>query len=180
MRGAKAVAVVLLLAATSCASAPSEDGPVGAPPAPGGTVGTGSARAGVRLQEYPVPSGSRPHDVAPAADGTVWYTAQGSGELGLLDPATGRTTHVPVGTGSAPHGVVVGPDGAAWVTDGGLNAVVRVDPASHDVRRFPLPPGRPAANLNTATFDGRWREWPLPGTAPRPYAVYSTTATWCG
>ncbi|MBM2826672.1 MAG: putative hydrolase transrane protein [Dehalococcoidia bacterium] len=34
------------------------------------------------LQEYPVPRGSRPHDVAPAPDGSVWYTAQGSVELG--------------------------------------------------------------------------------------------------
>src|SRR6188472_2028543 len=34
------------------------------------------------LQEFLVPAGSNPHDVAPAADGTVWYTAQGSGELG--------------------------------------------------------------------------------------------------
>src|SRR5688572_8720182 len=40
------------------------------------------------LEEFSVPSGSRPHDVAPAPDGTVWYTAQGSSELGRLDPAT--------------------------------------------------------------------------------------------
>lgn len=99
-----------------------------------------------------MPAGSRPHDVAPAADGTVWYTAQGRGELGRLDPASGRTTSVPLGRGSAPHGVIVGPDGAPWVTDGGLNALVRVDPASGDVRRFDLPANRPGANLNTAVF----------------------------
>lgn len=34
------------------------------------------------VQEIPIPAGSRPHDVAPARDQTVWYTAQGSGELG--------------------------------------------------------------------------------------------------
>ena len=34
----------------------------------------------------PVPQGSRPHDVAPASHGGVWYTAQGSGELGWLEP----------------------------------------------------------------------------------------------
>ena len=44
---------------------------------------------------YAVPPGSRPHDVAPAPDGRVWYTAQGSGELGVLDPATGNTHHIP-------------------------------------------------------------------------------------
>ena len=53
-------------------------------------AGTGST-AGLTVREYPVPAGSRPHDVAPARDGGVWYTAQGSGELGWLDPKTGET-----------------------------------------------------------------------------------------
>lgn len=105
------------------------------------------------LQEYPVPAGSHPHDVAPAPDGTVWYTAQFLGELGRLDPATGETHHIPLGDGSRPHGVIVGPDDAAWVTDGGLNAIVRVDPVTEEVQRFPLPADTGYANLNTATFD---------------------------
>lgn len=111
------------------------------------------------LQEYPVPPGSRPHDVAPAPDGAVWYTAQGSGELGRLDPATGGTHHIKLGQGSAPHGVIVGPDGAPWITDGGLNAIVRVDPETEEVRRFPLPDSSGYANLNTATFDGHGVLW---------------------
>jgi virginiamycin B lyase len=113
----------------------------------------------VRLQEFAVPDGSHPHDIAPAGDGTVWYTAQATGRLGRLDPETGRTTEVPLGEGSAPHGVIVGPDGAPWITDGGLNAIVRVDPATEAVRRFPLPDDRPAVNLNTATFDRRGILW---------------------
>ena len=87
-----------------------------------------TAATALQVQEYAVPAGSHPHDVAPARDGTVWYTAQATGKLGRLDPTTGRTTEIPLGEGSAPHGVIVGPDGAAWVTDGGLNAIVRVDP----------------------------------------------------
>ena len=108
---------------------------------------------------YPVPAGSRPHDVAPAPDGGVWYTAQGSGELGWLDPATGEVREIALGSGSRPHGVIVGPDGAAWVTDGGLNAIVRVDPVTDEVLVFPLPAARSDANLNTATFDGDGRLW---------------------
>ena len=119
-------------------------------------VGSGAA---LRLQEYPVPAGSRPHDVAPARDGGVWYTAQGSGHLGWLDPKTGRTRQVALGAGSAPHGVIVGPDGAPWLTDGGLNAIVRVDPRTRRVRRFPLPASAGYANLNTATFDRRGVLW---------------------
>jgi virginiamycin B lyase len=113
----------------------------------------------VTLREYRVFAGAGPHDVAPGRDGTVWFTAQAAGELGRLDPRTGRVRRVPLGAGSAPHGVIVGPDGAAWVTDGGLNAIVRVDARSLRVRRFPLPGDRPAANLNTATFDRRGRVW---------------------
>lgn len=97
--------------------------------------------------------------MAPALDGGVWYTAQGSGALGWLDPKTGETRHTPLGAGSRPHGVIVGPDGAPWVTDGGLNAIVRVDPESLVVDVFPLPEQRPNANLNTATFDNDGVLW---------------------
>ena len=114
-----------------------------------------------KLTAYKVPAGSRPHDVAPAADGGVWYTAQGSGKLGHLDPKTGTVKEVALGTGSAPHGVIVGPDGAAWITDGGQNAIVRVDPATSEVKKYPLPDnaGVRNANLNTAVFDKKGRLW---------------------
>ncbi len=125
-----------------------------APPAPEPT-----AAPAAQIQEYPVPSGTHPHDVAPAPDGGVWYTGQASGVLGYLDPATGAVQEIALGERSAPHGVIVGPDGAPWITDGGLNAIVRVDPQSKAVRVFPLPAGRPAANLNTATFDRQGRLW---------------------
>jgi virginiamycin B lyase len=117
-----------------------------------------SARV-LRVKEYPVPRGSGPHDVAPAPDGTVWYTAQAAGKLGHLDPATGKITEVPLGEGSAPHGVIVGPDGGAWVTDGGRNTIVRVDAATLEVKQYPLPASSGYANLNTATFDRRGRLW---------------------
>jgi virginiamycin B lyase len=89
----------------------------------------------------------------------VWYTAQGTGELGRLDPATGDTHHIALGEGSAPHGVIVGPDGAPWVTDGGLNAIVRVDPVTDQVQVYPLPGESGYANLNTAAFDGQGVLW---------------------
>jgi hypothetical protein len=133
--------------------------------------------AQITLQEFPVPPGSGPHDVAPAADGGVWYTAQGSGQLGLLDPATGGSKLIPLGRGSAPHGVIVGPDGAPWVTDGGQNAIERVDPVTDEVRVFPLNLNR-NANLNTAALPPwpvatspaltRRRERPRPSTRQRP------------
>ncbi|RQS68646.1 lyase [Burkholderia sp. Bp8963] len=111
------------------------------------------------FDSFAVPAGSAPHDVAPAPDGRVWYTAQAQGEVGRLNPGTGRIEHVPLGKGSAPHGVIVGPDHAAWITDGGQNAIVRVDAKTLVVTRFPLPNDRPDANLNTAVFDKRGHLW---------------------
>jgi virginiamycin B lyase len=104
------------------------------------------------IREYAVPAGAHPHDVAPAADGGVWYTAQRQGALGYLDPKTGKTRQIPLGKDSAPHGVIVGPDGAPWITDSGMNAVARVDPKTDKVSVYPLTIRR-NANLNTATFD---------------------------
>ncbi len=146
------------------------------------------------VRYFKVPAGAGPHDVAPAPDGTVWYTAQRQGALGRLDPATGRTEQIPLGSRSAPHGVIVGPDGAAWVTDGGQNAIVRVDPKTKAVKVFPLPQGTPYANLNTAAFDGKGMLWytgqsgyygsvnPATGAvrvweAPRGRGAYGITAT---
>ena len=146
------------------------------------------------IESFPVPAGSRPHDVAPATDGGIWYTAQNLGELGWLDPATGETRHIDLGTGSRPHGVIVAADGTAWVTDGGLNAVVSVEPGSLQVTVYPLPAERPDANLNTAAFDRDGVIWftgqngiygsldPATGTmtlfdAPRGQGPYGITST---
>lgn len=139
-RAAAAVALLLVVGAAVASASPS--------------LGTQ-----LRVREYAVPAGSHPHDVAPARGGGVWYTAQGAGQLGLLDQSTGESTLIPLGPGSAPHGVVVGPDGAPWITDSGLNAIVRVDPRTRRVRRFRLPRKTGYANLNTATFDRRGILW---------------------
>jgi virginiamycin B lyase len=108
---------------------------------------------------YQLPPNAFPHDVAPAADGTVWYSGQQKGILGHFDPKSGKNEDIALGPGSAPHGVIVGPDGAPWITDGGQNAIVRVDPATHDVKKFPLPRDTSYTNLNTATFDKKGVLW---------------------
>jgi virginiamycin B lyase len=155
---------------------------------------TAAQEAPPTIEEFPVPPGSRPHDVAPAVDGGVWYTAQGAGALGWLDPATGETRHVDLGRGSRPHGVIVGPDGAPWITDAGQNAIVRVDPETAEVTVFPLPADAPDAHLNTLAFDAVGTLWftgqtgyygrldPKSGTveafpAPRGAGPYGITAT---
>jgi virginiamycin B lyase len=163
-----------------------------------------AARAAPAMQSWPLGTPHRTgiHDVAPAPDGGVWFTAQRSGELGWFDPKSARAELIPLGKDSAPHGVVRGPDSAAWITDGGQNAIVRVGWPGRDVRSWPLPAGTPWANLNTPTFDvdgdlwftgqggwighlaparGRMRVWPAP-RGPGAYGICTTPrgdVWWC-
>ena len=122
------------------------------------TLGVRPAQA-TQVSYFDVPHGAHPHDVAPAPDGTVWYTAQHQGAIGILDPKTGKVSQVSLGPGAAPHGVIVGPDRAAWITEGGQNAIARFDPETKAVSLFPLPKEFPGANLNTATFDRKGILW---------------------
>lgn len=142
-------------AAPSAASATSAAPSPSASPATSGTPAVVGALR-FEMQRYAVPSGAGPHDVAPAAGGGVWYTAQRQGALGYLYP---KTRQIAFGVGSAPHGVIVDKDGSAWVTGGGLNAIVRVDPKTDAVTVYSLSADRPCANLNTATFDRHGRVW---------------------
>jgi hypothetical protein len=68
---------------------------------------TASASApDVTMKEHTLPILSHPHDVAPAADGGIWYTPQLIGGLGWLDPATGKTRRVGFGVGYRTGGLV--------------------------------------------------------------------------
>ena len=120
-----------------------------------------AAGQSTRLQSWPLKTPHRTgiHDVAPAPDGGVWFTAQASGHLGYFNPATGSAELIPLGSGSAPHGVIQGPDKAAWITDGGQQAIVRVGWPDRGVRLFALPDKTPYANLNTCAFDGDGDLW---------------------
>jgi virginiamycin B lyase len=108
---------------------------------------------------YQLPNGAYPHDVAPAADGGVWFTGQAQGFLGHFDPASGKLEKIPLGPGAAPHGVVVGPDGDAWVCEGGQNGIARIDQNTKQVKLYPLPKEFSGANLNTLTFDKAGVVW---------------------
>ena len=106
---------------------------------------------------FEVPRGAHPHDVAPAPDGSIWYTAQSQGALGISIRKPAKRYRFRSGR-VAPHGVIVGPDRAAWITDGGQNAIARFEPAT-SLKLFPLPKEFPDANLNTATFDRKGILW---------------------
>jgi virginiamycin B lyase len=119
------------------------------------------AHAQVSVQEYAVPRGHGIHDVwaDPAPNGPVYFSAQGSGHLGILDPKSGKVEFVALGRGSSPHGVTLDRSGAPFLTDGGQNAIVRVDPKTRAVKAWSIPDDYSYTNLNTATFDGKGMHW---------------------
>jgi len=125
------------------------------------TAAAGAAGAQVSVQEYPLPPRVGAHDVwaDPAPGGPVWFSAQRSGELGRLDPKTGKVEMIPLASRSSPHGVILDAEGAPWLTDSGQNAIVRVDPKTRAVKSWPLPEGTGYANLNTAIFDKAGIHW---------------------
>jgi virginiamycin B lyase len=120
-----------------------------------------AAQAQVSVQEYPIPKGLYAHDVwaDPAPGGPVYFSAQRSGHLGILDPKSGKIETVALGSRSSPHGVITDAEGAPWLTDSGQNAMVRVDPKTRQVKAFPLPEGTGYANLNTSIVDRKGIHW---------------------
>ena len=63
-------------------------------PAPTASNLAGASQSRPTMQAFPVPSGSRPHDVAPAVDGGVWYAAQVRANwVGLIPTPEKPNTH---------------------------------------------------------------------------------------
>lgn len=152
-----------------------------------------SALAGeVRIQSFPVPDDAHPHDVAPAPDGTVWYTAQHQGALGRLEPESGEIRVHQALRGYGPYGIHHTPDGEVWYASLAASYIGRIEGASGEVHVVD-PPTDDAGTRRVwsdskgrlwvsewnagqlALYDpvtGEWREWPLPGDNPAAYAVY--------
>ena len=118
-----------------------------------------AANAEDRFQTFKLPQGNYPHDVAPGPNGTIFYSDQRRGGLGIVDPKTGSVEKVALGPDSSPHGVIAGPDGKAWVTDGGQNAIVSYDPKTKKVAVYKLPEDSGYTNLNTVALDRKGDAW---------------------
>ena len=59
------------------------------------------------FKEWDLPSGARPHGLLVDRGGTVWYTGNGNGTIGQLDPATGRVVQHKAPSGGDPHTLVI-------------------------------------------------------------------------
>jgi virginiamycin B lyase len=125
---------------------------------PDAVIVPGPAKVSMKAWQVAKPA-SRPHDPLAARDGSLWYTGQMVGELGRLDPKTGKIREYPLKTPhSGPHGLVEDRQGNIWYTGNAAGLVGKVNPKTGEVTEYKMPD--PAAkDPHTPIFDKRGILW---------------------
>jgi virginiamycin B lyase len=84
-----------------------------------------------RFNEWELPAGTHPHGLLVDRQGIVWYTGNGNGTLGRLDPASGKVTQFETPSrGGGPHTLVISHDGVIWFTLQSGDKIGRLDTKS--------------------------------------------------
>ncbi|MBK6805227.1 MAG: lyase [Betaproteobacteria bacterium] len=146
------------------------------------------------VKVWPLPADAAGANLNTAAfdrKGRIWFTGQ-SGWYGRLDPATGDMKAWRAPRGYGPYGIATTPGGDVWYASLAGNHIARIDVESGVATPVDPPtPGQGARRIwsdskgrlwvsywNTGQV-GRydptaktWREWTLPGDAPRAYSVW--------
>jgi virginiamycin B lyase len=94
------------------------------------------------FKEWPLPDGARPHGLVVARDGKVFYTGNGNGTIGELDPATGKVIeHATPSRGGGPHTAVIDERGDIWFTGQSGGYLGRLERASGRMTEIPMSGG---------------------------------------
>jgi len=106
----------------------------------GDLVGRVDPKTG-KMQEFALPSGSKPHTVTTDRDGNIWYTGNGNGTMGRLDPSTGEITvyDMPDPAARDPHSAIIDAEGTVWFTLQHSNMMGRLIPATGEVELVTAP-----------------------------------------
>jgi virginiamycin B lyase len=76
------------------------------------------------FQEYALPEGSRPLNIAVDGGGGAWFTENGRGYIGYVDGSTGVTHEFAISTTNvAPMDLDIAPDGSIWFTERGTGQI---------------------------------------------------------
>jgi virginiamycin B lyase len=117
--------------------------------------------ATMKLEEYPLPEGTRGRRIAVGNDGGIWYVDYARGLLSRFDPKTHKVDEWPTpgGKGSLPYAMSVDDRGRMWFVETGPqpNRLIGFDPAT---RRFfaagSVPSG--GSTVRHMIFDAKRRE----------------------
>ncbi|HEV2008073.1 MAG TPA: hypothetical protein VGQ88_05045 [Burkholderiales bacterium] len=81
-----------------------------------------------QFKEWDLPAGAHPHGLLVDKQGIVWYTGNGNGTIGRLEPASGKVTEYQTPShGGGPHTLVITDDGVIWFTLQSGNKIGRLD-----------------------------------------------------
>jgi streptogramin lyase len=80
------------------------------------------------IKRYPDASGSDTNFVTAGADGNLWFTDFGTGDVGSLAPSSGAITHYRIPSsvtngGAEPEAIVAGPNGTMYFAEYNSNAI---------------------------------------------------------
>ena len=94
-----------------------------------------------KISEIDLGRGSRPRRIAVAADGTLWVTLYGKGQIAKVNPQTMKVVkNYPLPGGNAgPHAVAIDNAGNVWANELKNDTVVRLDPATEALQLIRLP-----------------------------------------
>jgi len=94
------------------------------------------------FKEWDLPDGARPHGLVVSADGKIFYTGNGNGSIGELDPATGKViNHFTPSQGGNPHTAVFDAEGNIWFTGQGGGYLGKLDRKSGKIAEIPMSGG---------------------------------------
>ena len=103
-----------------------------------------------KMKVLDAPGGRGPYGIAASPDGNVYYASLGGSYVGRIGIESGQATALdPPAPGQGARRVWPDSQGRIWVNKWNAGQVGLYDPS-----------------------DDAWREWKLPGPAPRTYSVY--------
>jgi len=115
-------------------------------------VGRVDPRSG-QVQVQDAPKGTGPYGICTTPRGDVWWCSLAGSFIARIDRRTGASTPVaPPTPGQGSRRIWSDSAGRLWVSEWNAGQLAMHDPAKQGA--------------------AAWREWKLPGSSPRPYAVY--------
>jgi virginiamycin B lyase len=105
-------------------------------------------------EEITLPQNSDPMFIAAGPDGAMWFTLEGSSQIGRADIATRAVTYYEIPAPSAlPWDITAGPDGAMWFTELGGRHIGRIA-MDGTITEYPVPGTYGGVTGITPGFDG--------------------------